>query len=63
MSLIIYFASTFFQPQTSGLSQQSEATSRLVALPMDLSVMAQDCWYLVEWLNTESTATISMNYR
>lgn len=58
------FSSTFSpQPQTSGLFQQSEVTSHLVALPMDLSVMAQDCWYSVEWLNTESTATISMNYR
>lgn len=51
------------QLQTSGSSQQSVVIFLQVVLHMGLSAMAQGCWYLVEWLNTESTAMISMSFR
>lgn len=53
----------YLQLQTSGSSQQSVVIFLQVVLHMGLSAMARGCWSLVEWLNMENTAMISMSFR
>lgn len=51
------------QLPTSGLSQQSVATSLPAVLPMALCVMGHGYWSLEGWWNMANIATICMSYR